>query len=185
MARNPRSTVIIGKVYKVFFQCDDYLHWANSPDKVLCSTFILALEVNFELALHQHNEGYDTDNIYDLPPMPKRTACIQAVITTNMSSIDPSGSHGGAVSIPPSTLTGEIGGLLFYRSAQKCLNFNDMPPTIMEFDDQDEEEEYFLRASLDDEVWTEKPVPESNLCIHMAAGKSEASYTPQTTANPQ
>ena len=72
MAGNYRSTVIIDKVYKAFFHCDDYLHWAHRPDKVLHYTFILALEVEFKLALHQHDEGYDTDNIYDLPPVLKK-----------------------------------------------------------------------------------------------------------------
>ena len=51
---------------KAFLHCDDDLHWAHGLDQVLHSTFILALEVEFELALHQHDEGYDTD-IYDLP----------------------------------------------------------------------------------------------------------------------
>ena len=67
LARNHRSTVIIDKVYKAFFHCDDYLHWVNRPDQILHSSFILTLKVKFELALHQHDEGYDIDNIYDLP----------------------------------------------------------------------------------------------------------------------
>ena len=45
MAGNHRSTVIIDKVYKVFFHCDDYLQWAHKSDQVLHSTFILPLEV--------------------------------------------------------------------------------------------------------------------------------------------
>ena len=49
----------------------------------------------------------------------------------------------------------------------------------------DEKEECFPTALLDDEVWSEVPIPERLLCIHMAPGKSEASYTPQTTAYPQ
>ena len=67
MARDHRSTLIIDKIYKAVFHCDDYLHWAHKPDQVLHCTFILSLEVKLELSLHQHNEGYDTDNIYDLP----------------------------------------------------------------------------------------------------------------------
>ena len=83
MAGNHRSTVVIDKVYKAFFHCDDYLHWAQRPDQVLHSPFTVALAVKSELALHQHDEGYDTDNVYDLPQLLKRTACIHAVITTN------------------------------------------------------------------------------------------------------
>ena len=74
MARNHRCTVIIVNVYKAFFHCDDYLLWAHRPDPVLHSTIILALEVEFELALHQQDECYDTDSIYDLPQQLKRTA---------------------------------------------------------------------------------------------------------------
>ena len=82
MVGNHRSTVIIDKVNKAFYHCDDYLHWARRPDQVLHSTFMLALEAEFELALHQHKEGYDTENIYDLLQPLKRTACIHMVTTT-------------------------------------------------------------------------------------------------------
>ena len=57
---------------------------------------------------------------------------------------------------------------MFYRMAKKCPNFNDMPPPIMEYDDKDEDEEYFSTAPLDDDVWSEQPIPERDLCIHMA-----------------
>ena len=67
MAENHWSTVIIDKVYKAFFHCNDYSYWAHRPDWVLYSTFMMALEVEYELALHQHDDSYGTDNIYDLP----------------------------------------------------------------------------------------------------------------------
>ena len=149
MAGNHRFTVIIDKIYKAFFHCNNCLHWAFRSDQVLHSTFILAPEVEFELVLHQHGEGYDTDNICDLPPMLKRTACIHAVTSTNEDSIDPSGSKGVAESIPPSTPTGRTTGPPFYRSAQKCLKFDDIPPTIKECDNKGEEEEHFPTAPLD------------------------------------
>ena len=57
-----------------------------------------------------------------------------------------------------------------------------MPPTIMECDDEDEGEEYFPTAPLDDEVWLEEPIPERDLCIHMAQGESESNYASWTTA---
>ena len=92
MARNYRSTVIINKVYKAFFHCDDFLHWAHRPDQVLHSTFILALVVEFELALHQHDDVYAIDNNYDLPQPLKRTAHIYVVTSPNEDFIDSSGS---------------------------------------------------------------------------------------------
>ena len=181
MARKHRSTVIIGKVYKVFFHCDDNLHWANRPDKVLHSTYLLALEVEFKLALHLHNEGYDTDNIYDLPPMFKRTAHIHVVTSKNEGSFKPSDSQGGAVSIPLSTSTGRTAGSPFYRSAWKHID--DMPLPIMECND--EEEEYFPTATMDDSVWSKVPKPERDLCIHMAQRCQKLATPPMTTTYPQ
>ena len=102
MARNHRPTVIIEKE---FFHCYVFLHWTHRPDQVLHSSFILALEVEFELALQEPDEGYDTDNNYDLPKLLKRTACIYAVTSSNRGSFDPSGSQGGAAFITPSTQT--------------------------------------------------------------------------------
>ena len=174
MAGNHRSTVIIDKIYKVFFHCDNYLPWAHRPHQVLHSTFILTLDVEFELALHQYDEDYATDDICDLPKLLKRAAHIYAVTSRNEGSFDTSGCQGGAASIPSSTLTGRTVGCPFYRIAEKCLNFDAMPPPIMKCDD--EEEEYFPTAPLDDRVWSEDPILETDVCIHMAPGKSEASY---------
>ena len=153
MTRNHRSTVIIDKAYKAFFHCNDYLHWAHRPDQVFHSTFILAPEVEFKLALHQHNEGYDTDNISDLPQLLKRMAHIHVATTTNEDSINPSGFQGGAAPTSPPTLTRKAAESLFHRLAQKCLNFNDIPPTVMECGDEDRMEGYLSTAPLDDEVW--------------------------------
>ena len=74
---------------------------AHGPDQVLHSNFILTMEVEFELVLHQHNEGYATDNNYDLPQLLTRTAHIYVVTSTNEGFFDPSGSQGGAAPIPP------------------------------------------------------------------------------------
>ena len=177
MAGNHRSTVIMDKVYKAFFHCNDYHYWAHRPDQALHSTFILALEVKFELALHQQNEGYDTDNIYYLPKPLKRPTCSHVVTTKNKGSIDPWGSQGGSACTPPLTRTGRAVEPLSHRLAWKCLNFSDMPPTIMECKDEDKEEEYFPTAPLDEEVWLKEQIPERDLCIHMAPRRPETNYT--------
>ena len=54
----------------------------------------------------------------------------------------------------------------------------------MECDDKNEEEEYFPTAPLDDELWLKEPVPEMDLCIHLAPGKSETNYPSWTTVYP-
>ena len=85
-ARNHRSTVIIDKIYKAFFNFDDLLHWAHRPDEILHSTFIVALEIEFKLALHLQDEGYATDNNYDLPQPLQTTACVYVVTSTTKAS---------------------------------------------------------------------------------------------------
>ena len=95
MARNIQVYSNYRQGLQGIFHCSDYLQWAYRPDQVLLSTFILALELEFELALHQHNEGYDTDNIYNLQSPPQ----MRVVLI-------PSGSQGGAASTSPLTLTG-------------------------------------------------------------------------------
>ena len=49
----------------------------------------------------------------------------------------------------------------------------------------DEEEEDFPTAPLDDLVWSKEPIPERDLCIHMAPGRPEASYPSQIPIKPQ
>ena len=144
----------------------------------------MALKVKFELALHQHNEGYDTDNIYDLSQLLKKATNILVVAITNKGSIYSSGSQGGEASTHPLTPTRRAVEPLFHRWAHKYLNFNDMPPTIMECYYQDKEEEYFPTAPLDDEVWLKEPIPERDLHIRMATRRPETNYTSWTTLNP-
>ena len=48
VARTHRSTVILNKLDKVSFHCDDFLHWAYRLDQSLLATFMLALEIEFE-----------------------------------------------------------------------------------------------------------------------------------------
>ena len=60
-----------------------------------------------------------------------------------------------------------------------------MLPTVMEYDDEDEEVEYIPTPPLGDEVWLEEPIPERELCIHMAPRRPETRYTPWATTYPQ
>ena len=57
--------MILKMVYKAYFYCEDFLHWAYKPN--LPATFLLALENEFENGLYLHDEGYDTDVNYGLP----------------------------------------------------------------------------------------------------------------------
>ena len=57
----------------------------------------------------------------------------------NEGPINPSGSQRGAVSTSLLTLTGRAVETPFHRLPWKCLNFDNMPPTVMECDDEDKE----------------------------------------------
>ena len=42
VASNYRSTVVLNRVYKALFHCDDFLHWAHRPDQILLATIMFA-----------------------------------------------------------------------------------------------------------------------------------------------
>ena len=117
--------MILNKVYKAFFYCEDFLHWAYKPN--LLAMFLEALEIKFERGLYLHDEGYDNDANYDLPQSPQASKLWWLILP----AVDP--------------------------------------------DDYKEEEDFPI-ASLDDLVWSEEPIPDRYLCIHMVLRKSETGY---------
>ena len=56
------------------------------------------------------------------------------------------------------------------------LNFNESLPLVVDPSDDDEEEEDFPTAPLDDLVWSEEPIPARHVCIYRALRKPEASF---------
>ena len=64
---NYRSTVVLNRVYKVFLHCEDFLNWDHRLGQLPLARFMVALEMKFEWTLYLHNEGYKTDDHYDLP----------------------------------------------------------------------------------------------------------------------
>ena len=91
VARSERSIMILNKVYKAFFHCEDFLHWAYRPDQILLAMFMLALKIDFERALYPNDEGYETDDDYDLPqPLNKPTNiyAVQSVATPYFNYTD-------------------------------------------------------------------------------------------------
>ena len=95
-------------------------------------------------------------------------ACIHVVTTTNEGSINSLGPKGDAVPTSPLTLTERSAESPFHSSVQKHLNFNVMPPTIMECKDEEKRKSASPQHPLDDEVWLKEPILERDLCIHMS-----------------
>ena len=65
----------------------------------------------------------------------------------------------------------------------RCLSFCDA--LVLELDDDDDNEEHFPTVPLDDSVWSEEPILERDLYIHMAPKIPEASYSSQIPIQPQ
>ena len=62
-----RPTVVLDRIHTSFFHSWDFIAFANRPDEILVVTFMLALEIKFERALHLCSEGYETSDDYGLP----------------------------------------------------------------------------------------------------------------------
>ena len=97
-----RLTSILGRVHTAFFNCNCFSKMANMPDENVLAKFMTALDLEFERALHYHDEGYYSDNDYGLPGPFMRHVCIYLVPTTK-ASLDPVDYKGAQGSTSPST----------------------------------------------------------------------------------
>ena len=61
-----RSTSILEKVYKAFFNYYQFHAMANMPDEIVVGRMMTALDLEFKGALHNHDKGYESDNDYGL-----------------------------------------------------------------------------------------------------------------------
>ena len=114
--------------------------------------------------MHYHDEGYEKDNDYGVPPEVMRSVCIYAVFTTELSFNLADYKETQCTIFPfmprwPRSLP-------FHEEVCWHLTFDQMPSLMTEIDSDDEE--YFSTAELDDHVWSKDPVPDSqeNLCIN-------------------
>ena len=55
------------------------------PDEIVLAKMMIALDLEFEKALHYHDEGYECDNDYELRAQVMRPVCIYSVSTTESS----------------------------------------------------------------------------------------------------
>ena len=80
-----RATAILGRVHTAFFNYIYFSKMTNMPDELVLARIMTALVLEFERALHFHDEGYDSDNDYDLSGPFKRPVCIYLVSITEAS----------------------------------------------------------------------------------------------------
>ena len=149
----------------------------HRPDQILLATFMLALEIKFERALYLHDEGYEASDDYDLPQPLNKSTLIYAVPLVATSPFNPTDYQKLMVPISLSTLKWRPVESQLCWVVHKWLNVNDSPlPAVNSNDDI---EDNFPIAPLDDPVWSVKPIPDRNLYIHMALDKPETSYPSQ------
>ena len=62
MAGRYRSTTILEKIHKAFFNYYQVHAMANMPDEIVLARMMTGLDLEFERALYYHDEGYKSDN---------------------------------------------------------------------------------------------------------------------------
>ena len=80
-----RSTSILEKVYKLFFNYYQFHARANMYDEIILARIMTTLDLEFERALHYHNEGYERDNDYGFLPHITRPVHIYSVSSAEAS----------------------------------------------------------------------------------------------------
>ena len=80
-----RSTSILEKVHKVFFNYYQFHAMANMPDEIILARMMTTHDLAFERALHYHNEGYESDNDYGLPPHITRPVHVYSMLLAEAS----------------------------------------------------------------------------------------------------
>ena len=63
-----RSKSILEKVHKAFFNYYQFHAMAYMPDEIILARMMIAMHLEFEIALHYHDEGYKSNNDYGVPP---------------------------------------------------------------------------------------------------------------------
>ena len=55
---------ILGRVNAAFFNYHQFNTMTHMPDKIVLARVMTVLDLEFEKALHFHDEGYESDNDY-------------------------------------------------------------------------------------------------------------------------
>ena len=63
-----RSTSILERVHKAFFNYYQFDAMTYMLDEIILARMVTALDLEFKRALHYHDEGYESNNVYGFPP---------------------------------------------------------------------------------------------------------------------
>ena len=76
-----RSTSILEKVHKAFFNNYQLHAMVNMSDEIILARMMTTLDLKFERALYCHDEGYESNNDYWLPSHITRPVCVYSVFS--------------------------------------------------------------------------------------------------------
>ena len=57
----------------------------HRPDETVLARMMTAVDLKFEKAMHYHDEGYESDNDYGIPPQVMRPVHVYSVFITEAS----------------------------------------------------------------------------------------------------
>ena len=96
------------------------------PDEMFLARIMTALDLEFKMALHYHDEGYESDKDYRLPTQVMRPLHVYSVLTTEASFI-PTDYKGAQCFIPPYMPRQHRDELPFCQGVCQCLTFDETP----------------------------------------------------------
>ena len=80
-----RSTSILGRVDKAFFNYYQFNTMTYMPDETILARMMTTQDLEFERALHYLDEMYESDNEYGLPSEITKPICLYSIFTTEAS----------------------------------------------------------------------------------------------------
>ena len=80
-----RATSILGRVHSAFFNYHQFNKMTHMPDEIVLAKINAALDLEFERALHYHDERYESDIEYGLPTQVMRLVHVYSFSTTEAS----------------------------------------------------------------------------------------------------
>ena len=131
-----RVISILGRVHAAFFNSHQREAMIYMLDNITLARMMTALDLELEKAMHYHDEGYESDNDYGLPPYTMRPVCICSVFTTEASF------NLAEYNLTPCTISPFIPrwprSLPFHEGIYWHPTFDEMPPLMLELDSDDE-----------------------------------------------
>ena len=80
-----RSTSILERVHKAFFNYYEFNAMTYMPDEIILARMMTTLDLEFKRTLHYHDEVYKSNNDYGLSPQITRPIHVYSVFTTETS----------------------------------------------------------------------------------------------------